>query len=136
MKKTIEVNDTLQERVNSAIADVKDLLAQYLKDNTPDELPGMGNDLDYSGSVHEIIGSSVPVYTHEIDTIMYLHGNEVEQAFEDSGIGSKDDKWPCGWKAAAIYSYIEQEVNEWYSSEAQDIFDAWQAEQEQKEEEE
>lgn len=30
-----------------------------------------------------------------------------------------------GWKAAAIYCYIEQEVNEWYSENAEEIFDEW-----------
>lgn len=127
MKKTIEVNDTLQEHVDSAIEDVKTLLLEYLKENRPDETPDLGNDLDYSGSVHEIIDSSTPIYTHEIDTIMYLHGNDVERAFDDSGIGSKDDKWPNGWKAAAIYSYIEQEVSEWYQEEAEGIFEEWKA---------
>jgi hypothetical protein len=57
---------------------------------------------------------------------MYLHGSEVEQAFDDAGIGEKkDEDWPMGWHAAAIYCYLEQQVHEWWSNNAQDIFDEW-----------
>jgi hypothetical protein len=56
---------------------------------------------------------------------MYLHGTEVEQAFDDAGLGSKDDQWPSGWQAAAIYCYIQQEVSNWWHDNAQDIFDEW-----------
>lgn len=125
--RTVEIEDTLEERVQSAIDDVKAELLRYLEDNPDtDELPDLGNDLDYSGAIHEIIDGSVPIYTKEIDDTFYLHGAECEQAFEDAGIGSKDDKgWPMGWKPAAIYCYIEQQVHEWYHREAQDVFDEW-----------
>lgn len=125
MKRTIEIDDTLQECVDSAIESVKTELENYLNENSPDELPDLGNDLDYSGAVHEIIDGSVPVYTQEITDIFYLHGDDCEAAFENAGVGNKDDKWPSGWRAAAIYFYIEEKVNEWYSENAQDIFDAW-----------
>ena len=130
-KRTIEIDDTLQDCVDSAIESVKDELESYLKQNPDtDELPCINNDLDYSGAIHEIIDGSVPIYTAEIDDIFYLHGDDVEQAFDDAGIGSKDDKgWPMGWKAAAIYCYIEAEVQRWYHDNAQDIFDEWKEKQ-------
>lgn len=129
MKRTIEIEDTLQERVDSAIEDVKQELLNYLEENPDtDELPCLNNDLDYSGAIHEIIDGSVPIYTKEINDIFYMHGDEVEQAFDDAGIGSKDDKgWPMGWKPAAIYCYIESQVNEWYHRDAEDVFDEWKA---------
>ena len=34
MKRTVEIEDTLQERVDSAIDDVKDVLMEYLKENS------------------------------------------------------------------------------------------------------
>lgn len=113
--------------VDGAIEEVKDELLDYLKENPDtDELPDLGNDLDYSGRIHEIVDGSVPIYTKEIEDIMYLHGNDVEQAFDDAGIGDKSsDGWPSGWKAAAIYCYIDQEVRSWYSDNAQDVFDEW-----------
>ena len=126
MKRTVELNDTLQDRVDSAIADVKTELENYLKEN-PDteETPDLGNDPDYSGAIHQIVDGSVPIYTHEIKTAMFLHGTEIEQAFDDAGLGSRDDDWPMGWEAAAIYCYIEQQVNKWYHDNADDIFEAW-----------
>lgn len=127
MKRTIEIEDTLQDRVDSAIEDVNTKLETYLKDNPDtDDLPCLNNDLDYSGAIHEIVDGSVPIYTGEINDTFFLHGDEIEQAFDDAGIGSKDDKdWPMGWKAAAIYCYIDQAVQEWYRNNAQDIFDDW-----------
>ena len=77
------------------------------------------------GEISQMIDSSVPVYTSEINDLFYLYGNEFEQAFDDAGIGGKDNDWPNGWKAAAIYCYLETKVNEWYSKEAQDVFDDW-----------
>jgi len=131
MKTSIEINDTLQDRVASAIEDVKAELLEYL-DSNPDteETPDLGNDLDYSGRIHEIVDGAVPIYTKEINDIMYLHGDDVERAFDDAGIGSKDDKgWPMGWKPAAIYCYIDQKVYEWYRNEAGEIFAEWKAKQ-------
>jgi hypothetical protein len=126
MKRNVEIEDTLQENVDSAIDDVTEALMNYLKENPDtDELPCLNNDLDYSGTIHEIIDSSVPIYTKEIDDTMYLHGHKIETAFEDAGLGSKDDDWPNGWECAAIYCYIEQQVQEWYQRNAQDIFDEW-----------
>ena len=133
-KQTVEIDDTLQGCVDSAIESVKDELVSYLDQNPDtDETPDLGNALDYSGTIHEIIDGSVPIYTSEIRDIFYLHGDEVEEAFNDAGIGSKDDKgWPMGWKAAAIYCYIEQQVNSWYHENAEDVFQEWKDKQESK----
>lgn len=138
MKRTVEIDDTLQDCVDSAIEEVKNELESYLEQNPDtDELPCLNNDLDYSGAIHEIIDGSVPIYTSEINDIFYLHGDEVEQAFDDAGIGSKDDEgWPNGWKAAAIYFYIEAEVQNWYRENGQDIFDEWKEKRDSKEEKE
>jgi hypothetical protein len=102
--------------------------------STWSKTPCLNNDLDYSGAIHEIIDGSVPIYTKEIEDTFYLYGNEIEQVFDDAGIGNKEDKgWPMGWKAAAIYCYIEQQVAEWYHDNAQDLFEDWQEKQAAKE---
>lgn len=133
-KRMYEIDDTLQEHVDSACERVKEELLNYLDSNPDtDELPDLGNDLDYDGSIHEIVDGSVPIWTQEINDIFYLHGDEVEQAFDDAGIGEKKDEgWPMGWKAAAIYCYIEQKVHEWYGSNAQEVFDEWKEKHEAK----
>lgn len=123
MKHTIEIDDTLQDRVDSAIEDVKQELLNYLKENTPDSLPDLGNDLDYSGTIHEIVDGSVPIYTHEIKCTWFLHGSDLEEAYENAGVGDNPME---NEGMAAIYFYIQEQVNEWYSDHAQDIFDEWQ----------
>jgi hypothetical protein len=130
-KITVEIDDTLPDRVQSAIDGVKAELLNYCEENKPDKLPDLGNDLDYSGAIHEIIDGSVPIYTKELTDTWYLYGDKCEQAFDDAGIGEKVDGagWPMGWKAAAICCYIEQQVHEWYSENAKAVFEAWKAKQ-------
>lgn len=133
MKRTIEIEDKLEAYVDNATSQITDLIREWCEANDADECPDLSNDLDYSGRVHEIIDGSVPIWTSEINDAFYLHGNEIESAFDDAGIGEKnDDSWPMGWKAAAIYCYIEQEVNSWYRLSAEDIFDEWQKSRESK----
>jgi hypothetical protein len=108
-KRTVEIEDNLSEIIEGVKDDVKEEIKNYIEENK--EKPDYG-DLDYSGAIHEIIDGAVPVYTSEINDLFYLYGNEFEQAFDDAGIGDKEDEhWPMGWKAAAIYCYIEQELN-------------------------
>lgn len=129
MKRNIEIDDTLGDCVQSAIDEVKEELLSYLTDNPDTEkTPCISNDLDYSGRIHEIIDGSVPIYTQEITDIFYLHGDDCEEAFDNAGIGDKVDGqggFPMGWKAAAVYCYIEEKVHEWYRNEADQIFDDW-----------
>jgi hypothetical protein len=126
MKRQIEIDDTLDERVDSAIDEVKKELMSYLDLNKPDELPCLNNDLDYGGAIHEIIDSSVPIYTKEIEDTWYLYSNELEEAYDNAGCGDNPRE---NDGMSAIYFYIAEKVNEWYQDEAQDIFEEWQAKQ-------
>lgn len=126
MKRNYEIDDTLQDRCDSAIEDVKTLLLEYLTENKPDRLPCLNNDLDYSGSVHETVDSSVPVYTREIEDTWYLHASELEQAYENAGVGDNPRE---NDGMAAIYCYISDAVNKWYNDNAQDVFEEWQENQ-------
>ena len=127
VKRTIEIEDTLKEIIDSLQDDIKDMVIDYLNDNPDlDEAPDLYNDLDYDGRFHELIDGSVPIYTREIEDLFYLYGYEFEQAFDDAGIGDKKDEcWPMGWKPAAIYCYLEQEIAEYYGSNKDDIYDEW-----------
>ena len=127
MKRIIEIDDNLDEIVDSTIDRVKNELLFFL-DRNPDrpETPCISNDLDYSGAIHEIIDGAVPLCTKQINDLWYLYGDEFEKAFDNAGIGDKNDKgWPRGWKPAAIYCYIEQKVHEWYHNHADEIFGEW-----------
>ena len=123
MKRTIEVEDTLEGRVESAIEDVKSELESYLNNNPDtDSVPCLNNDLDYSGAIHEIVDGSVPVYTHEIKTAWYLHGSELEEAYNNAGVGDNPME---NDGMAAIYYYIMEQVQEWYNDNAGEIFESW-----------
>ncbi len=123
MKRTIEIDDTLDNRVECAIDEVKAELENYLNNNpNTDSVPCLNNDLDYSGAIHSIVDSSVPVYTHEIKTAWFLHGSELEEAYENAGVGENPME---NDGMAAIYFYIMDKVQEWYRDEAEDVFEKW-----------
>lgn len=119
---TITLDDTLQDLVNSAISDVETLLQEYLEREQPDETPCLSNDLDYDGAVHQIVDSAVPIWNTEIKTAWYLHEDELEEAYENAGVGEnpRDNNG-----MAAIYYYISDKVAEWYEENADEIFESW-----------
>ena len=116
----IEIEDVLPECVESAIEQVEECLREYIKENEPSRVPCLSNDLDYSGAVHEIIDGCVPIYTGQIDAAWFLHGDDLEEAYENAGIGENPRE---NDGMAAIYCYIEQAVGEWYAKNARDIFE-------------
>jgi hypothetical protein len=127
VKRTVEIEDNLDEIISSAKEDVKALIEEYIKDN--ESKPDYST-LDYSGSMHEIFDGAVPIYTGEINDLFYLYGDDFEEAFDNAGIGDKDDDhWPMGWKPAAIYCYIEREINNDLDEMIDEIWDAWEEKQ-------
>tara|TARA_R110001599_G_scaffold11848_6_gene55891 strand:- start:8575 stop:8976 length:402 start_codon:yes stop_codon:yes gene_type:complete len=126
MERMIKIDDTLEQRIAGAIEEVHNLLIAYVQEHgieEGDDPPCLSNDLNYSGSVDEMIESATPFCTAEIRDTMYLHGDAIEEAFENAGIGEKEDSegFPLGWKAAAINIYISERVGEWYWDEAEGI---------------
>jgi hypothetical protein len=138
MKRQVEIEDNLEEIIDGCKDGLKDLVIDWLNNNPDsDDAPELFNDIDYNGSFYELIDGSVPIYTGEIDGLWYLYGNYFEEAFDNAGIGDKNDNdWPMGWKAAAIYCYLEQETVSWYEDNKDDIFDEWRKEHPIKEDEE
>ena len=132
MKRTVEIEDSLQERVEGACEEVKDLLIEYLDENKDDftdegtEPPCLHNDLDYDGRVHEIVDGSVPIYTSEIKDTWYMHASELEEAYENAGVGDNPRE---NNGMAAIYFYISECVCEWYRDNAESILEEWQSKQ-------
>jgi hypothetical protein len=116
MKVKIEIEDTLPEILQLIQAAIKEELEIYLKNNPDLKMPpDMISELDDSGAIHNIIDSRVPTNKQEIKDLWYLYGDDFEKAFDEAGIGTKDDNgWPSGWKPAAIYTYLERECHEWY----------------------
>lgn len=118
-KRTIEIEDVLPECVESAIEDVETLLREYVS-RVPyrTSVPDLGNELDCHGLVHEIVDGAVPIYTRDIEAVWFLHGRELEQAYENAGVGSNPRE---NDGMAAIYYYISEAVAVWYSRNAEKI---------------
>lgn len=120
MKTIIEMDDVLDSCVNRAIDQVKDELINYLDDNELDECDL--NDINDSGIVNEIIDGCVPIYTKQIKDTWYLHGDKLEEAYENAGIGNNPME---SNGMAAIYCYIEQEVNKWFYDNSDHFFEEY-----------
>lgn len=120
-KITVEINDILDDCVNSAINQIKDELITYLDDNELVECDL--EDINDNGIVNEIIDGCVPVYTKQIKDTWYLHGDKLEEAYENSGIGENPME---NGGMAAIYCYIEQEVHKWFNDSSEDFFEEYQ----------
>jgi len=129
-KITIEIDDVLPDCVQSAIDETKESLVNYLKEtdylsgSNEGECPCLSNDLDYSGDIHSIVDGAVPHRTSEIEAAWFLHGRDLEDSYESAGCGENPRE---NNGMAAIYFYIHEKVNEWYSANAVQICDDFRA---------
>lgn len=120
MLRQIEINDTLPDRIESAIKLLKELIAACdFKEG--DSLPCLSNDLNCDGEVHDIVDSMVPIYTKEIDEMWFLHRPELEAAYDNAGAG--DNPWE-NYGMAAVYYLIYEKLNDWYQNHGQEYFDS------------
>lgn len=128
---TVEIKKDLNELVDDTIDEIKRAIAWLVSEGEIDE--SMDNDsimevLEYDGTKHEIIDGAVPVYTHELEALMFVHKWTLMEAFEDAGICSVDevlknpDSFVLGIEGVAVYCYIEQEVNAWIDEDLDDWF--------------
>jgi len=125
MPTTVQLTDRLPEIIEAAWQDVTDLLREYFVENGG-AFPCLHNDLDYSGSVSEIIDSAVPIYTSELNELAYFHNASAIAKLIET-FGSADGDWPSGPFAAGLYSLIEEGINERWHDEAGDLWEEWTA---------
>lgn len=118
MKKQIEIEDNLSEIVNDTIEDVYNLLLDFLKKNPNVDNVCLNNDLDYNGEVHEIIDSHVPIYTYIIRGLWYLYEDDFVESYMNAGTGENPRE---NNGMVAIYCYLSDKVNEWYSNNSEKI---------------
>ena len=122
MKRTVEIDDTLDETVKSACDDVKDEAMSFLDENPDrDSAPDLNDDLNFNGAFDSIIDSASPIYNGEIRDLWYLYSDRFEDALESFG----GDTRPDNRQAVGIYCYLDQTVREWYEGEKGAIFDEW-----------
>jgi hypothetical protein len=127
MKIQVTINDTLNERAEGAADDTRLALLRYIEEHElteGDDCPDL-SDLNFNGEIDEIADRATPINTSEINDTMYLHGGEIEEAFESRfGAEAKTQEGgPLGWQAVAICTYINDQIAEWYSDNAEGIFD-------------
>ena len=125
MKVQIEIEDNLNEILARIQERIKELLIDYLDANPNikiNDIPDFHGELNDDGSINEIIDNAVPIGKKEIKDIWYLHGDDIETAFELAGVGEKNDEgWPSRWKPAAIYSFLESKTYQWYDKNYKEI---------------
>jgi hypothetical protein len=123
MSTTVQLTDRLPELIDSAWQDITDLLRDYFVDNGGD-LPCMHNDLDYDGSVSQVIDCKVPIYRNQLNELAYFHHDTAIAKLVET-FGSADGDWPSGVFAAGLYGLIEEGINERWYAEAEDLWDEW-----------
>jgi len=119
MKRTIEVNDTLEETLGFAVAGVKARLLEHLEWKAPGDAPEFG---DVEG-VDRAIVEAMPTGARDAETIMFLYPDKMRQAFQDEGL---EDMGAEGWETAALLAFVVHYVKDWYRREAPRIFEDWQ----------
>ena len=119
--RTIQVSDVLEESVTDAITDLKDAIVNYVNDNQDIDDLDLSNDINYNGTLDEIVDSATPIYCSDIDGTYYLHADKLDEAYDNAGIYSER---PENYRQIAIYLYISQECWEWFSKQEFD-FDEW-----------
>ncbi len=121
-KVTVEMNDDLDERVESVIDELKEEIQDYFENNAPGaSLPGI---YEVTGdNLHELVDGAVPAYSKQLDDLYYLHSYELDKALDDAGLDTdSDNRIGC-----AIYCYIEQEVHKWFSDNINELFEEFEA---------
>lgn len=119
MKRMVEIDDTLDSRVDSAKTDLLDAFTEWRKDNPQDE----PKDWEPHDQLFEIADSATPIYNKEIADLHYLYGSDFEQAYQDAGIG---DGTEDNHDAVAIFCYIEAQLWDYareLMDEAQEAYD-------------
>ena len=117
MKRTIEIDDNLDELVEDCKTELRDDLREWLLDNLDvddrnDYYQGQGGD-----RMHEIADSNTPIYYSDIDGLYYLYGDEFDEAYSNAGLGdgSEDNR-----KQIAIYCYLYEKTAR-YMEELEDL---------------
>ena len=103
MKRQVEIDDDLQERIDGIKEDIKQNFIDYLKEN-----PDISDwDTYYQAQgcemVHEICDSATPIHYSHIDGLYYLYGDEFDEAYKNAGWGNSNEQ---NHRQVAIYSYL------------------------------
>ena len=127
----VEIETDLNELEGAAIDEIKRSIEWLVSEGEIDDsmdADDINEALEYDGTKHEIIDGSVPVYTHQLEALFFVHKWDLMEAFNDAGICTVDevlnnpDSYTLGLEGVAIYCYIEQSVNAWIHDDLEDWF--------------
>mgnify|MGYP003123896375 CR=1 FL=1 len=128
---TVEIETDLEELGGAAIDEIKRSIEWLVSEGEIDDsmdADDINERLDYDGTKHEIIDGAVPVYTHQLEALMFVHKYDLMEAFEEAGICTVDevlknpDSFQLGFEGVAIFCYIERSVNAWINDDLEDWF--------------
>ena len=115
----IEIDDTLPDRVEYAIARVNDSLRDWVAE-THGVLPCVFNPA-WKSLVNEIVYDSIPNKKQELENIWYLHKSELIKAYQNAGHDIPNQTRIYVLETVAIHCYIDQQIREWFRDNAQRI---------------
>jgi len=109
MKRTIEIEDNLSELVENCKDELLNDFRSYLEDNSDVEDFDTYYQAQGADQLHEISDSSTPIYYNEIDGLYFLHGNDFDEAYNNTGIGDGSED---NHRQVAIWCYLNQETGD------------------------
>jgi predicted house-cleaning noncanonical NTP pyrophosphatase (MazG superfamily) len=119
MKRTIEIEDNLDELVGEVKEELKDAYIEVILEDI-EAIESLNWDRDFYNAskpcfadlVNEFADSSTPIYYYNLDSLWYLYDSEFEEAIDNAGIGEID---PKNRKSVGICLYLEQQGQEYLS---------------------
>jgi len=129
----IEIETDLNELEGAAIDEIKRSIEWFVSEGEIEkdaQVDDINERLEYDGTKHEVIDGTVPIYTHQLEALFYVHKYDLMDAFEDAGICTVDevlknpDSFVLGLEGVAIFCYIEQSVNAWINDDLEEWFSA------------
>ena len=124
---TVDIETDLNELEGAAIDEIKRSIEWFVSEGEIDDtmdVDDINEVLEYDGTKHEIIDGTVPVYTHQLEALFFVHKYDLMEAFEEAGIYTADEaiKTPLGIEGVAVFCYIERSVNCWINYDLEDWF--------------
>ena len=122
VKRTIEIDDSLDGRVELCKEEILDDFIVYFLEN-----PDMSDFDEYYQAqgydyVHECCGSNTPIYYSDIDGLWYLYSGEFEDAYKD--VFGNNIQNSGNYKQSAIYCYLSNAGFQ-FLNEIQLLVDDW-----------
>ena len=122
-KRTVEIDDDLDERVEDVKSELLDNFKEYFKKNTDIDDFDQYYQAQGCDAVHDFADSSTPIYYSDIDGLYFLYGSDLDEAYNNAGIGDgKEDNH----RQVAIYCYLSEKGFD-YLRELETAFNEWLA---------